>query len=279
MQRFFLVFLLVVCSVIVSAMAAEKVEAKSEGEPVKKETAGKETAQPAKTAKAEKVLKKAVAKQNATPATAKKPQKPGDGAVEDARKPVAGKTKAAQQKQMAEKTEPAVNASASENPAASQKMEEKQTAAKKQAPVSQANMNQAATKAVPAAEKQKKPAEDQKTAETQQLQESPMSVTRAAICTSVENREPQGEAASFPSATSKLYCFSHVRGAQGESEIRHTWYHNEDALGSVSLDVRSSSWRTYSSKTIPQGYSGDWKVEIADAASGKVLKTLSFVVE
>ena len=45
----------------------------------------------------------------------------------------------------------------------------------------------------------------------------------------------------------------------------------------VDLPVKSASWRTYSSKTIPEYWTGDWEVRVVDA-EGNTLASIPFTV-
>jgi hypothetical protein len=103
-------------------------------------------------------------------------------------------------------------------------------------------------------------------------------VERAAVARSVENREPVGEAASFPADVGSLSCFSKIVGAGEETEIYHVWRHGPTERAKVKLTVRGSSWRTWSTKRILPGWTGAWTVEIQDA-QGNVLESVPFTVE
>lgn len=98
-----------------------------------------------------------------------------------------------------------------------------------------------------------------------------------AVCTGVEEREPVGEADVFPSDVNQVYLWSKVTGIQDTTMIKHVWYYKGEEITSVQLPVKSSSWRTYSYKTIPAEWSGDWVVKVVDA-SGNVLKAVPFKV-
>ena len=97
----------------------------------------------------------------------------------------------------------------------------------------------------------------------------------ASIAASIVDRMPENPATSFPSDVGTLYCWTRVSGAAGTT-LQHVWIHDGQEHP-VSLDIGGSPWRTWSSKEIPAEWSGDWTVEIRDAA-GAVLQTLSFTV-
>ena len=105
-----------------------------------------------------------------------------------------------------------------------------------------------------------------------------LKISRLVICTDIVEREPSGEGTSFPNTTTKLYAFTHVEGAADETEITHRWSHNGVVRAEVKLPVKSSSWRTKSSKNIWHAWTGEWKVEVLDA-EGEVLSETTFTIE
>ncbi len=107
---------------------------------------------------------------------------------------------------------------------------------------------------------------------------SDLSIARAVIAVYVEDREPVDEGVSFDSSVGKLYCFTHVIGAESETFIRHVWYYKDKEMAAVLLDVTSPGYRTYSSKNILDSWTGDWRVEIIDEHD-TLLKTVNFTIE
>ena len=102
-------------------------------------------------------------------------------------------------------------------------------------------------------------------------------VAQAAICTAVEEREPVGVAESFPASIDRLYCFTDLRGAEGETVV-HAWIHEGTTRARVELTARADRWRTWSSKQILPAWTGQWEVKVL-TAEGAVLHTSSFTVE
>ena len=96
------------------------------------------------------------------------------------------------------------------------------------------------------------------------------------VGTAVANRELTGGAESFPKGAAKLYCLSKITGADS-SEVEHVWYKGDAEQGRVKLKVGGSPWRTYSSKTLGEDASGDWRCEVVQ--DGKVLQSVKFKVE
>lgn len=105
-----------------------------------------------------------------------------------------------------------------------------------------------------------------------------LSIEEAVICRDVIDREPVGQADVFPKDLKKVMCFTRVVGSNEPTEIYHNWFYGEKMVASVPLNVASSNWRTYSSKTILPEYTGEWKVEII-SRDGEVLKKIYFIIE
>lgn len=110
-----------------------------------------------------------------------------------------------------------------------------------------------------------------------QAETGTITVDRAVIARSVENRKPVGEASHFAADVGKIVCFTKIEGATDDTVIYHVWRHGETLLAKVQLSVRSSLWRTWSKKWINPAMTGTWTVDIEDA-DGDVLKTLSFTI-
>ena len=104
-----------------------------------------------------------------------------------------------------------------------------------------------------------------------------LEISDAAICRNIENLACVDPGEEFSAQVDKLYCFTRVNGAPGDTEITHVWYYGDIEKFRISLAVRSSSWRTYSSKRIQAHETGPWHVEVVDP-DGTILKTISFTV-
>jgi hypothetical protein len=104
-----------------------------------------------------------------------------------------------------------------------------------------------------------------------------LEITRAAICRQVVEREPVDAGTSFEPSVERLYCFTHITGAQDATEIYHVWYFAETERAVVKLKVNSASWRTYSSKIIQPHEIGDWRVDVL-GPEGNILKSVHFEI-
>ncbi|MFC1683254.1 DUF2914 domain-containing protein [Candidatus Zixiibacteriota bacterium] len=98
------------------------------------------------------------------------------------------------------------------------------------------------------------------------------------VCTAVEDRDPVGEGSVFPATVEKLFCHTLVEGAEEPTSVTHVWYHGEEKMAEVILSVNSPHWRTWSSKRIVPGWTGDWRVDVLDEA-GEPLASIAFQVE
>lgn len=104
-----------------------------------------------------------------------------------------------------------------------------------------------------------------------------LEIRDAGICLDIVDLQCQGKDVQFSSSLGKLYCFTRVMGATTPVTITHVWYYGEKERARVTLDVRSTNWRTYSSKIIQPHETGLWRVEIL-GPDGTVLKALEFNV-
>lgn len=104
-----------------------------------------------------------------------------------------------------------------------------------------------------------------------------LEVEEASITTRIVNRAPLDSLNTVPAGVDQLYCFTRISGATDDTSITHVWYHNDTELARVSLPVRSSSWRTWSSKRILPQWKGAWRVEVLDA-DGQPLLIVPFSI-
>jgi len=113
----------------------------------------------------------------------------------------------------------------------------------------------------------------------QTIAETKPYIDRMAICLDIKDNEPDAVDSVFPPEVKRLYCFTAVKGAVGINEIQHRWYYNDDLQSSISLKIGSSSWRTYSAKSIPAVYTGEWMVAIVNSKNEEVIKTCKFYIK
>jgi hypothetical protein len=82
---------------------------------------------------------------------------------------------------------------------------------------------------------------------------------------------------SITTGTETIYCFTEIQTDEYPTEVTHIWIHEKNIEAEVKLFVGSPKWRTYSSKTILPGKTGQWKVEIY-AQSGQLIDSVDFTV-
>ena len=107
--------------------------------------------------------------------------------------------------------------------------------------------------------------------------ESPkgLSVEKAVAATSVDNREPVGEATEFDASVGQVTCWTKVAAETVPTKIKHVWYVDDQKVFEISLDINYPSTRTWSTKTIR---AGSWRVDVTDEA-GNVLTSVNFTVK
>ena len=99
----------------------------------------------------------------------------------------------------------------------------------------------------------------------------------AQLCSGISERMPTGMSDKFAPEVGQIYLWCRILGALEPTTVKHIWSYKGEEMASVELTIKSSSFRTWSSKTILPEWTGDWSVKIVDA-SGVTLKELSFTV-
>ncbi len=92
-----------------------------------------------------------------------------------------------------------------------------------------------------------------------------------------KDRTVDGAGTDFASDVGKLVCFTRVVGAESQIQIYHVWYYNGKTIAKIPLQVKSRSWRTWSSKKILPGWTGDWVVKVLDS-DGLVIASQKFKI-
>lgn len=103
-------------------------------------------------------------------------------------------------------------------------------------------------------------------------------VVRDVLATEVSDREPAEVLPPIPAEIGRLYYFTEVAEAGSPQEILHVWTWHDRNVSEISLTVQGRRFRTWSYKTIPPTWTGQWRVE-ARTPEGAVLSSESFVVE
>ncbi len=104
-----------------------------------------------------------------------------------------------------------------------------------------------------------------------------LQVQDVSIGTGVYERAPTGTSSYFDSSVGKLYAFTRVIGAEGDTRVYHKWYHGNDLVADVPLTVRSGNWRTWSTKNVQPEWTGDWRLVVV-SENGSILETIKFSI-
>ena len=107
--------------------------------------------------------------------------------------------------------------------------------------------------------------------------QSTLTIPESSVATMVVDRMPSGASMTFPAGTERLYAWTRVQGAAGETIIHHVWIQGDVERADIELRIGGSPWRTWSNKAIMPEWTGDWRVEVRDS-SGNVLETIRFTV-
>jgi Protein of unknown function (DUF2914) len=98
----------------------------------------------------------------------------------------------------------------------------------------------------------------------------------AVLARSVVDRAPHDTGTAFPDSVGTLFLWMRVSGGS-RLTLHHVWFHGDEQVSDVALEIGGSPWRTWSRKSIPVEAKGAWHVEIRDEA-GAVLKRIDFTV-
>ena len=83
------------------------------------------------------------------------------------------------------------------------------------------------------------------------------------------DREPQDSLHSLSNDTLRVFYFTEIRDAAGETVV-HRWEWNGRVMAEVPFEVGGPRWRIFSSKSLDPNWLGEWTVSLVDA-SGRVL--------
>jgi len=103
-----------------------------------------------------------------------------------------------------------------------------------------------------------------------------LGVAEMMFCVDIENRTCAGENTQFFGTAERIWCWTHITGADDSLTVKHVWYYGDERMAEVELPVRSPSWRTWSSKKLMDRWSGAWRVDVV-GPDGEVLRSGEFV--
>ncbi|MBD1399384.1 DUF2914 domain-containing protein [Pelovirga terrestris] len=110
------------------------------------------------------------------------------------------------------------------------------------------------------------------------VQAADIQVVDVSITSAIENRMPVDNLEVYPADYGKLYCFTRIVGAEGETQVTHVWFYEDQEMARVTLPVQSADWRTFSSKRFLPQWIGQWSVVIEDQ-QGSSLAQVMFRLE
>jgi Protein of unknown function (DUF2914) len=105
-----------------------------------------------------------------------------------------------------------------------------------------------------------------------------VTVEEGVIATGVEKLIPVAPGRTFDANIGRLYCFTRIKTNRADAVIKHLWFHGDIMVMEVSLPIKSSNWRTYSTKTILPSATGHWRVDVT-SDDGTILKRLNFTIQ
>jgi len=107
-------------------------------------------------------------------------------------------------------------------------------------------------------------------------QESGIRIMRDVLATGIENRQPVEANGQISADVGQLFYFNDVQGGPGT--IQHVWIWQGRTMATVSLEIKSARYRTWSSKRIQPEWTGKWRVE-SRSSDGTVLSFKEFEIE
>jgi len=109
-------------------------------------------------------------------------------------------------------------------------------------------------------------------------EDSDLVVDEIQICSSVEDRKPEGIDSTFSADIEKLSCFTRLKNKGEKSTVIHAWYYKDKEMARIELAVGAVTWRTWSSKRILPAWKGEWRVDVL-SPDGNVLATKNFEIK
>jgi hypothetical protein len=102
-----------------------------------------------------------------------------------------------------------------------------------------------------------------------------LAVDEAAFGTGVTDRVLDNPTDRF-TVGERAYLWTSLTGGAPGDTIQHVWHLDDVEIQAVRLHVDASTWRTWSYKTLYPGQTGTWRVDVRDAADGRLLGSWSF---
>ncbi len=90
-------------------------------------------------------------------------------------------------------------------------------------------------------------------------------VARSAFTQTIVDREPRDQIISLANDQDSVYYFTEIRDMSGQ-QVTHRWLYNDTVMAEVSFDIGSNRWRVWSKKSLVEGWTGMWTVDVVDQA-------------
>jgi hypothetical protein len=103
-------------------------------------------------------------------------------------------------------------------------------------------------------------------------------VARDVLATAVVDREPVPVSFPISAEVGRLSYFTEIVEAGSATTVLHLWYWRNRNVSVVLLKANGPRFRTWSHKTIPPAWTGEWRVE-ARTPDGTILSSKTFRVE
>ena len=107
---------------------------------------------------------------------------------------------------------------------------------------------------------------------------SEIKVLKFVCAENVVNRQPVNVSDVFKTDINKIYCFTKVKADKTPTYIYHVWYKNDKKVFEVKLNIRYTTYRTWSFKRISDNDIGNWRVELLDKNKDKIAEVKFKVV-
>lgn len=105
----------------------------------------------------------------------------------------------------------------------------------------------------------------------------PVIVDEMVFCAEIKDRTPVDIQTNFPDSVGRVFCFTRILTEKAPTVISHVWYYNDTQMAIVDLPVKSSSWRTWSSKCVIRDWTGVWRVDVI-SSNGSVICSDEFMI-
>lgn len=94
-------------------------------------------------------------------------------------------------------------------------------------------------------------------------------IARAQFTSAVADREPTDNITSISNDAGRVYYFTEIVNAQGET-YTHRWEYQGQTMAQVNFNIGGPRWRVYSEKSLKPEWTGTWTVTVLDSAGNPV---------